>query len=201
MTPAQQTALRRAVEADAPVKITASTAAVLAEQYRYITPCDGGWIPTDNGRAAIANTDYDHAYRQRCSEIPRASREYAKRVMCWLACHGYVGGMDRYGQYYAAQQYAEHYAACIHAGLEPIRPDGDTTRIEFDVQMAINLLRDFDEAQEKSAARGDVCIEVAYTVAPSHPKAKADSVVVRADGAVDLRQYRLSRPGKPTGAA
>lgn len=185
MTPAQQTALRRAVEANTPIN----------------TPCDGGWIPTKAGRAAISNTDYTHTYQQRCSEIPRVSQEYAKRVMYWLACHGYVGGMDRYGPYHAAQQYGKHYAACVHAGLEPVQPDMDTAWIESDVQVAIDVLRDFDKAREKSDARGNVGIEVVYRVAPSHPKAKADAVVVRSDGAVDLQAYRLGRPDKPSGAA
>jgi len=64
--------------------------------------------------------------------------------------------------------------------------------------MAIECLRDYDEADEKARARG--CgVEVAYRVAPSHPKAKADVVADRPDGTVDLRTYRLARSDKPGG--
>jgi hypothetical protein len=72
--------------------------------------------------------------------------------MAWLRCHGYIGGM-RHGELFAAKRYAEHYAACSHAGLEPARPDGEFDWIERDVDMAERLLRDFDEAEVKARAR------------------------------------------------
>jgi hypothetical protein len=193
MTSAQQAALRRAVDADGPVKIPASTAAALAETYGYITAVPGGWEPSAGGRAILSRMDYDRAYRERCAEIPKDAKNWAARVMAWLACHGFIGGMDRWGKYHTAQQYAEHYAACTHAGLAPVRPEGETDWIEKDVDMAVEVLRDFDAADEKARARG--CgVEVRYGVAPSHPKAKADAAVARPDGVVDLRAYRLARP-------
>lgn len=196
MTSAQQAALRRAVAADGPVKVASSTAAVLAESYGYIEAVPGGWIPTASGRAILTRLDYDRVYRGRCAEIPRDAKNWAARVMAWLACHGFIGGMDRYGKYHSAQLYAEHYAACIHAGLEPVKPEGETDWIEEAVDMAVKLLRDFDAADARARARG--CgIEVAYTAAPSHPRTKTDAAVERSDGTIDLRAYRLARPDTP----
>lgn len=97
MTPAQQAALRRAVEADGPVKIGPATAAVLCERYRYIEAVPGGWVPTDAGRTSIARTDHDRIYRERCAAIPKASKDHAERLVAWLSVHGYLGGMERPG--------------------------------------------------------------------------------------------------------
>jgi hypothetical protein len=192
MTPAQQAALRRAVEADGPVKIAPASAAVLCERYAYIEAAPGGWIATAKGRSLLAGMDYETRYRERCAEIPHDSNDWAKRVMAWLGCHGYVGGMARYGKYHRVQQYAEHYAACLHAGLEPVRPDGDLDWMDHDVEMAVGCLRDFDKAQEAAAAR-DCGVDVIYRTAPSHPKAKPEAATPRPDGTVDLRAYRLKR--------
>lgn len=196
MTAAQQSALRRAVDAGGPVKIAAATAAVLSERYHYIEAAPGGWVPTELGRRHLARLDHGVAYRERCAQIPRESKDFAERVMAWLACHGYVGGMERYGKYHQAKQYAEHYTACAHAGLEPVRPEGDVDWIEADARMAADCLRDFDAAEEAARARG--CgVDVTYATAPSHPKAKVDAAVARPDGTVDLRAYRLARPQAP----
>lgn len=201
MTPAQAAALRRVVAAGEPVKVAPATAAVLSERYGYIEVVGARWAATAKGRARLEGDDHEARYRARSDELGRESRDWAERVMAWLGCHGYIGGL-RHGELFVAKRYAEHYAACLHAGLEPVRPEGETDWIERDVDMAARCLRDFDEAELKARAR-DCGVEVTYKTAPSHPKAKADAAatVTKSDGTVDLRAYRLARGDSKGGPA
>jgi hypothetical protein len=207
MTPAQKAAMDRVIEADGqPVRITAGTARVLSEQYRYLTPQGDGWVLTDIGRTAMSNDSYWSRLQARKREIPRASRDYGERVVMWLKAHNLIGTErlddgSHWQHYYTAHNYAEHYAACLHAGLEPVRPLGEPEWIEEHVKGAIDCLAAYDKANERATARG-VCVEIDYSVADSVPQSRREAAVQRPDGSVDLRVYRLRRgQDAPGGAA
>ncbi len=192
MSPAQTVALRRVAEADAPVRVAPATAAVLSERYHFIEAAGNRWQITEKGRGHLAREDYDRRRSAAREKLTPESRAWAKRVMAWLEAHEYMGLPERYGKHHVVQEYAEHFAACEHAGVEPVPPLGDVGWIEGEVRMAARLLIDFDKAREEAAAK-DCGIEAAYTVAPAHPKAKPEAAAPRPDGTVDLRSYRLAR--------
>lgn len=192
MSPAQTVALRRVAAAGAPTQVAPATAAVLSERYGFIAAAGTKWAITDKGRGYLERDDYDRRRSARVDQITKESRAWARRVMAWLEAHEYLGFPEHYGEVHPVQQYAEHFAACRRQGLEPVRPRGTLDWIEDDVRMAVALLTDFDAAREKATAKG--CgIEVEYTTAPAHPKAKADAAAARPDGTVDLRTYRIAR--------
>jgi hypothetical protein len=192
VTPAQTVALRRCAEADGPVKIAPATAAVLSERYHFIEPDGNRWRISDKGRGYLAAEAFERRRHERREQITTQARNWALRVMAWLEAHEFVGLPERYGKYHAAQEYAKHFAACQFDGLEPVRPEGDTSWIERDVLMAVECLRDYDKSQEEAQAKG--CgVEIQYSTGPAHPKAKPEAAEPRPDGTVDLRTYRLRR--------
>lgn len=192
MTPAQTVALRRVAAAGEPVKVASATAAVLSERWGFIVAAGDRWEITDKGRGYLAADDFERRRFAAREKLTLEARAWAKRVMAWLEAHEMLGFPERYGKHHVVQDYAEHYAACTLAGVEPVPPLGDVAWVEGIVDDAMEVLRDFDAAMERAEARGS-SVEVVYKERLSHAKAKPEAAAPRPDGTVDLRAYRLRR--------
>ncbi len=196
MSPAQTVALRRVAAAGHPVKVPTATAAVLSERYGFIVAVGELWEMTDEGRAWLVGDEYWRRHEAAEAQLTSEAKAWAQRVMAWVEAHNRLCFPRRYGRDYAsdhtAHRYAEHYAACVLAGVEPVPPPGDVEWIEGEIDAAVRCLRDFDACCERAAARG-VGVEVDYQVQPSHPRAKADAASPQPDGTVSLRAYKLAR--------
>lgn len=202
MTPAQREALQRAAASTEPVRVPAATARILSERYGYIE-YDGicAWTLTPKGRAYLAGERADRKRREAENQLQSADRKWASRVVAWLEAHKRFREHD-----YALWMYARHFAACTHAGVEPVLagawPDGTREWVEHTVRSAVAVLKDFDEACATAKARG-VGISVSYEADEKVPRSRREAADAAAESAsvVSLRTYRERRPSSPRGAA
>jgi hypothetical protein len=200
MTAAQVDAVQRAAMATAPIAIPTTTARILSERYGYVKADGDGWTITPRGRTYLAG----ERARERRSEVEgkigRDDRRWAERVSAWLKAHK---RFKDYRTQYAVYRYAEHVAACDHAGVEPVLTEkwGDDARewVEQAVRGAADCLRDFDEALKRAEDRG-VGVTVSYEADEKVPRSRRDAARAAASAnVVSLGTYRERRPG--SGAA
>jgi hypothetical protein len=198
VTPAQSAALRRAESADGPIAVVTSTARVLGEQYGYIEREGDGWVLTASGRAHLERERADDRRRAAEKQLTWEDRKWARRVVDWLKVHERFPEAD---WQYAAYSYAEHFAACTHAGVDPCPPEkwdeGARGWVEREVTSAIECLRDYDEAARKAAERG-VGVTVSYEADAKVPRSREEATRAATDegaSVVRLGTYRERRPG------
>lgn len=204
MTPAQADALKRAAAASEPVSIPPATARILSERYGYIEAGgDSGWVITPRGRAHLASERAQARRREIEKQITRDDRRWAERVAAWLRAHKRFD--DDEPSSYTIYRYAEHVAACDHAGIEPVATEkwGDGARewVEQAVRGAAQCLRDFDEALRLASDR-DVGVSVSYKADEKVPRSRREAANAAASAnVVSLGTYRERRPGPGQGAA
>jgi hypothetical protein len=197
VSPAQGAALRRAAAATGPVSIPAVTARVLGEQFGYIEADGDGWVLTPRGRAHLAS---ERAREKRAlveSQLTRTDRRHGERVAAWLRAHKRFH--DDEPSSYTVYRYAEHVAACDHAGIEPVATgrwdDSSRVWVEQTVRSAAECLRDFDEALRLAEERG-VGVSVDYAADEKVPRSRREAATAAAEAnIVSLGKYRERRPG------
>ena len=196
MTAAQTDAIRRAAVATEPVAIPTSTARILSERYGYIEAANDGWVLTPRGRAHLAGERAQVQRREAESRLTRKDRDWAERVKGWLRAHKRFH--DDSPSSYAVYRYAEHVAACDHAGIEPVATerwgDGGREWVEEAVRAAAECIRDFDAALRLANDRG-VGVAVSYEADKKVPRSRREAANAAASGdVVSLRTYRERRP-------
>lgn len=191
--------MRRAEAAIEPIAIPPATARVLSDQYGYIEASEaGGWVLSALGRAHLEGERARARRGEATDRLTRDDRRWAERVVAWLHAHKRLDVEN--SDWYTISRYAEHVAACDHAGIEPVAvekwADGGREFVEEEVRTAALCLRDFDKATTLADDRG-VGVTVSYEADKKVPRSRGEAANAAASDSnvVSLGTYRERRPG------